>query len=251
VLVILIVDPITTLAVDLRTDLHPELARPVFLQAVRYARGLVRTSEGAWEAYLEGRLLPREAEAVDHALEQHLGIEPEYARLTAVGLAYRRDTGEWRLKTLVASSIDEELSVIAEFWQIVEKSVRMHYQLVTYGGLRWGIPFIMRRSLLRGVPPSVPMPLARSKPDLHFDVSEILSNNDRTRMRPLELAAIQYGVKGPWDAPAEDDTIDTATGVRRAVGAGDLDRASLFIEARLSAIGHLHDRLVTTYMQAS
>ena len=106
---ILIVDPVTALDTDL-CQLHPDLARPVFPQASRYLRGLVHTNEGSWETYREGRLLPKEADAVHAALEEHLGIEPEYARLISLGFGYRRD-GDWRVKTLTALNRQEETEV--------------------------------------------------------------------------------------------------------------------------------------------
>src|SRR5881628_3447658 len=194
--VILIVDPVTALDTDLR-QLHPDLARPVFLQAIRYLRGLVHTSEGSWEAYREGRLLPKEADAVNAALEEHLGIEPEYARLISLGFAHRQD-GDWRVKTLTALNRQEEAEMVAAFWQIVPKSLRLQYQLVTYGGARWGIPFILRRTLLHDMTPAASLPVGRARTDIHFDVSEVLANWDRGRVRPLELAAIQYTIPGPW-----------------------------------------------------
>src|SRR2546428_8876306 len=98
--VILIVDPVTTLDTDLR-QLHPDLARPVFLQAIRYLRGLVHTSEGSWEAYREGRLLPKEADAVNAALEEHLGSNPKYARRIRLGFGNGKNAN-WRVRTLQA-----------------------------------------------------------------------------------------------------------------------------------------------------
>jgi hypothetical protein len=247
--VILIVDPVTALDTDLR-QLHPDLARPVFLQAIRYLRGLVHTSEGSWEAYREGRLLPKEAEAVNAALEEHLGIEPEYARLLSLGFAYRQD-GDWRLKTLTALNRQGEAEMLAAFWQIVAKSLRLQYQLVTYGGARWGIPFILRRTLLHDMTPATSLPVGRARTDIHFDVSEVLANWDRGRARPLELAAVQYAIPGPWDAATEEEPIDTAAGIRVVVGNGDLERARFLAESRLSAIGQLYQRLARTYLAAS
>jgi len=247
--VILIVDPVTALDTDLR-QLHPDLARPVFLQAIRYLRGLVHTNEGSWEAYREGRLLPKEADAVNAALEEHLGIEPEYARLISLGFAHRQD-GDWRVKTLTALNRQEETEMLAAFWQIVPKSLRLQYQLVTYGGARWGIPFILRRTLLHDMTPAASLPVGRARTDIHFDVSEVLANWDRGRARPLELAAIQYTIPGPWDATTEEEPIDSAGGIRLAVGNGDLERVRFLAESRLSAIGHLYQRLARTYLAAS
>ncbi|MGQ0722844.1 MAG: hypothetical protein ACT4PE_14935 [Candidatus Eiseniibacteriota bacterium] len=246
---ILIVDPVTALDTDLR-QLHPDLARPVFLQAIRYLRGLVHTTEGAWEAYREGRLLPKEADAVNAALEEHLGIEPEYARLVSLGFAHRQD-GDWRVKTLTALNRQEEAEMLAAFWQIVAKSLRLQYQLVTYGGARWGIPFVLRRTLLHDMTPAASLPIGRARTDIHFDVSEVLANWDRGRARPLELAAIQYTIPGPWDATTEEEPIDSAGGIRHAVGTADLERVRFLAESRLSAIGHLDHRLARTYLAAS
>lgn len=246
---ILIVDPVTALDTDLR-QLHPDLGRPVFLQAIRYLRGLVHTSEGAWEAYREGRLLPKEADVVTTALQEHLGIEPEYARLVSLGFAYHQD-GDWRVKTLTALNRQEEAEMLAAFWQIVAKSLRLQYHLVTYGGARWGIPFILRRTLLHDMLPAASLPTGRARTDIHFDVSEVLANWDRGRARPLELAAIQYTIPGPWDATTEAEPIDSAGGIRLAVAGGDLERVRFLAESRLSAIGHLYQRLGRTYLAAS
>lgn len=246
---ILIIDPVTVLDTDLR-QLHPDLARPVFLQAIRYLRGLVHTNEGSWEAYREARLLPKEADAVNAALEEHLGIEPEYARLMSLGFAYRQD-GDWRVKTLTALNRREEGEMLAAFWQIVAKSLRLQYQLVTYGGARWGIPFILRRTLLHDMTPATSLPVGRARTDIHFDVSEVLANWDRGRARPLELAAVQYAIPGPWDAATEEEPIDSAGGIRLAVGCGDVERARFLAESRLSAIGQLYERLARTYLAAT
>jgi hypothetical protein len=247
--VILIVDPVTALDADLR-QLHPDLARPVFLQAIRYLRGLVHTTEGAWEAYRDGRLPPKEADVVNAALEEHLGIEPEYARLISLGFAHRQD-GDWHVKTLTALNRQDEAEMLAAFWQIVTKSLRLQYQLVTYGGARWGIPFILRRTLLHDMMPAATLPIGRARTDLHFDVSEVLANWDRGRVRPLELAAIQYAVPGPWDATTAEEPIDSAGGIRLAIGTGDLERVRFLAESRLAAIGHLYHRLARTYLTAS
>jgi hypothetical protein len=82
-------------------------------------------------------------------------------------------------------------------------------------------------------------------------VSEVLANWDRGRVRPLELAAIQYAVPGPWDAATAEEPIDSAGGIRLAIGTGDLERVQFLAESRLAAIGHLYHRLARTYLAAS
>jgi hypothetical protein len=168
----------------------------------------------------------------------------------SLGFAYRQN-GKWRVKTLTAVSRQDEAEMLAAFWQIVEKSLRLQYQLVTYGGARWGISFILRRTLLHDMTPTTSLPVGRARTDIHFDVSEVLANWDRSRARPLELAAIQYAIPGPWDATTEEEPIDSAAGIRLAVGNADLERARFLAESRLSAIGHLYHRLARTYLAAS
>ena len=93
--------------------------------------------------------------------------------------------------------------MLQAFWQILARSQKPDLRLVTYGGARWGLPFLVRRSLLLGLAPSGPLPLGRSKLAVHFDVDAVLANWDGRRSRPLELAALQYDLPGPW-AASED-----------------------------------------------
>jgi hypothetical protein len=76
--VLLVLDPVPTLAVDLRA-LPAALAQPLFVEAVRPLRGLTHTPEGAWEAYREGRCLPGEARAIEAALIERFAREPNTA----------------------------------------------------------------------------------------------------------------------------------------------------------------------------
>ena len=158
---LLVLDPVPTLAQDLRA-LPPALAQPLFIEAVRPLRGLTHTPEGAWEAYRDGRCLPGEARAIEAALTERFAREPEYGRLASLGLAH---TGRPGLSTLVltAASADEEAGLLEAFWQILARSQKPDLRLVTYGGARWGLPFLIRRSLLRGLAPSVPLPLGRPR----------------------------------------------------------------------------------------
>jgi hypothetical protein len=112
---------------------------------------------------------------------------------------------------------------------------------VTYGGARWGLPFLVRRSLLRGLAPSVPLPLGRPRLKTHFDIDAVLANWDARRSRPLELAAWQYALPGPWAQADDPAGADTTASIRDALDAGDRDTARTLAEARLRALISLHD----------
>jgi len=243
---LLVLDPVSTLAQDLRA-LPPALAQPLFVEAVRPLRGLTHTPEGAWEAYRDGRCLPGEARAIEAALIERFAREPEYGRLVSLGLAH---TGRPDLSTLVltAASADEEAGVLDAFWQILARSQKPDLRLVTYGGSRWGLPFLVRRSLLLGLGPSVPLPLGRPRLEIHFDVDTVLGNWDPRRSRPLELAAWQYELPGPWVRADDPAGADTTTGIRKALAAGDRDTARTLAQVRLRALVELHARLAASYL---
>jgi hypothetical protein len=243
---LLVVDPVPTLAQDLRA-LPPALAEPLFVEAVRPLRGLTHTPEGAWEAYRDGRCLPGEARAIEAALIERFAREPEYGRLVSLGLAH---TGRPDLSTLVltAASAGEEVGVLEAFWQILARSQKPALRLVTYGGARWGLPFLVRRSLLCGLAPSASLPLGRPRLEVHFDVDAVLANWDARRSRPLELAAWQYELAGPWARADDPAGADTTAGIREALDVGDREVARALAEARLRALISLHERLAASYL---
>jgi hypothetical protein len=245
---LLILDPVSTLAQDFRA-LPPMLAQPLFVEAVRPLRGLTHTPEGAWEAYRDGRCLPGELRAIERALVQRFATEPEYGRLVSLGLAH---TGRPALSIVVltVSGAGEEAAVLQAFWQMLSKSQKPNLQLVTYGGMRWGLPFLVRRTLLLGLAPSVPLPLGRARLETHFDVDAVLGNWDARRSRPLELAALQYELPGPWSASEDTAGADTAAAIRTAVTAGDREAVRVTAEARLRALVGLHGRLAPSYLGA-
>jgi hypothetical protein len=246
--VLLVIDPIPTLGQDLRA-LPPALGQPLFVEAVRPLRGLSHTPEGAWEAYREGRCLPSELRAIERALVQRFAPEPEYGRLVSLGLAH---TGRPALSSVVltASGAGEEAGVLQAFWQMLSKSPTPDRQLVTYGGMRWGLPFLVRRTLLLGLAPSVPLPLGRARLETHFDVDAVLGNWDARRSRPLELAALQYALPGPWSVAEDAAGADTAATIRAAVAAGDRETVRVTAQARLHALVGLHARLAPSYLGA-
>jgi hypothetical protein len=94
----------------------------------------------------------------------------------------------------------------------------------------------------------VPLPLGRPRLETHFDVDAVLANWDARRSRPLELAAWQYALPGPWAQADDPAGADTTTGIRDALEAGDRDAARTLAEARLRALIRLHERLAASYL---
>ena len=244
---ILIVDTVTRRARDLRA-MHPDLARPLFLQALRGVRNLAHTPEGAWDAYLSGRLLPKEERIIEGALEEQLSPVPEHAQVVTLGFGH--DAGDvLKTKVITVTNAEEEENALAEFWSIVDRGLAHDYQLVTYGGARWGNAFIVRRTLLRNMLPATTLPLSgRTRLAVHFDVADVLAGWDRGRVQALELAAVSYGLPGPWHDPEDPHAADTVQGIRFAVATGDLPTAEALADARLRAIYGLYLKLAGPYL---
>ena len=76
----------------------------------------------------------------------------------------------------------------------------------------------------------------------------VLANWDARRSRPLELAAWQYALPGPWARADDPAGADTMAGIRESLDAGDRDAARALGEARLRALVSLHARLAASYL---
>lgn len=250
---ILAVDPIAVFATNFR-ELPEAIAKPEFLKAIRHARPLLHSPEYVWTAWRADTLSGLERETVDRALAERLGGDPEYARLASLGFAYQaaKTAGsvETRIQVLQVQHDDDELAALDEFWRVAAWARSRHCTIVTYGGRHWGLPFLLRRSLLRGQTPRLSLPVGRARLDVHFDVDDVLSNWDRSRSRPLDLAARQYDIDGPWrDRDSAD--VPTADVIRHSLAAGQPDRAHRLALARLHAILALYHRLSEPYLAAT
>lgn len=236
---ILIVDPITIPTADLRA-LPAERGAELFPRAIRpIPRELLYTPDGTWERYRTGHLPDGQLRIVTEALDGYLAQLPEFARVAVLGLAHD-GAGPFTSKVLTAPAETQEVTLLEGFWEIAAIAARRNSTIVSFGGTTFGGPFLLRRSRLLGLTPSIPIPLGRYRPDEHFDVSAILANWNRGQEFSLELWATQYGVAGPWDG-------DTAAAIRDHLLAGDLAQATALAEARLEAIHTLYERLAPAY----
>jgi len=236
---IFIVDPITIPTADLRA-LPSERGAELFLRAIRpLTRELLYTPEGTWERYRTGHLPDGQLRIVTEALDGYLAQLPEFARMAVLGLAHD-GAGSFTSKVLTAPAETQEVTLLEGFWEIAAIAARRNSTIVSFGGTTFGGPFLLRRSRLLGLTPSIPIPLGRYRPDAHFDVSAILANWNRGQEFSLELWATQYGVCGPWDQ-------DTGAAIRDHLEAGEVAEAAALEQARLEAIHALYQRLAPAY----
>ncbi len=101
----------------------------------------------------------------------------------------------------------DETKILGEFW----KMVRSFGTVVTYNGRGFDIPFLMQRSLIRGV--SITrnlMPPRFSAMNEHMDLAEVLSQFRATRPYGLEAWAQATGVGSPKEGGVKGAEVSQA-----------------------------------------
>jgi 3'-5' exonuclease len=168
---------------------------------------------------LEDYLAETDAEAfagVRRDLERYMALRPEFGHVICIGMGHdARGRGELETKALTARVVEDERSILEAFWDVVRNAAE--WRFVTYNGLAFDLPYLIRRSIYVGVPPSTGLPLRPYSPDSHFDVMRILSNWERPEAVRLDVVAELLGLRkwppgmegsqvlGLWRAGRVDD----------------------------------------------
>lgn len=150
-------------------------------------------------------------------VERYMALRPEFGHVVCIGMGHDgRGRGELETKALTARGVAEERGILEGFWEVVRGGGR-DWRFVTYNGLAFDVPFLLRRSIYLGVAPSVGLPTRPFALDSHFDVMRVLSNWERADAVRLEIVAALLGltksptgmegsqVFGLWQAGRADD----------------------------------------------
>jgi hypothetical protein len=131
---------------------------------------------------------------VRRELERYMALRPEFGHVICIGMGHDgHGRGELETKALTARAVDDERRILEGFWDVV-RSAR-DWRFVTYNGLAFDLPYLLRRSVYLGVPPSAGLPLRPYAPDSHFDVMRVLSNWERTDAVRLDVVAELLGLR--------------------------------------------------------
>jgi hypothetical protein len=131
---------------------------------------------------------------VRRELERHMALRPEFGHVICIGMGHdARGRGELETKALTARAVADERRILEAFWDVVRSG--RDWRFVTYNGLAFDLPYLIRRSLYTGVPPSAGLPLRPFAPDSHFDVMRILSNWERVDAVRLDVVADLLGLR--------------------------------------------------------
>jgi DNA polymerase elongation subunit (family B) len=152
--------------------------------------------------------------AIRRDVERHMALRPEFGHVVCIGMGHDKD-GSFVTKALTARAVEDERTILEEFWKRVPSS--RDWRFVTYNGLSFDLPYLIRRSIYVGVPPTSGLPLRPYSPDSHFDVMRVLSNWERTDTVRLDIVAELLGLRkwppgmegsqvlGLWRAGRVDD----------------------------------------------
>jgi DNA polymerase elongation subunit (family B) len=183
--------------VDIETIPRDFRAEPRKIQEYVWERVTRRGDpEGAGPG-LDEFLAGMDAEAfagVRRDLERYMALRPEFGHVICIGMGHDgRGRGELETKALTAGAVEAERRILEEFWDKVRSS--RDWRFVTYNGLGFDLPYLIRRSIYVGASSTVGLPLRPYAPDSHFDVMRILSNWERTDAVRLDIVAELLGLQ--------------------------------------------------------
>ncbi len=182
---------------DIETIPRDLRAEPRKIQEYVWERVLRRGDAEGGEPRLDDFLAAMEDEAfaaVRRDVERHMALRPEFGHVICIGMGHD-GRGELETKALTARAVEDERRILKEFWEAVPSGG--DWRFVTYNGLAFDLPYLIRRSIYVGVPPraGAGLPLRPYAPDRHFDVMRVLSNWERSDAVRLDIVAELLGLR--------------------------------------------------------
>jgi 3'-5' exonuclease len=182
---------------DIETIPRDLRAEPRKIQEYVWERVTRRADLATGPATLDDFLTGMETEAfadVRRDLERYMALRPEFGHVICIGMGHDgRGRGELDTKALTARNVEDERRILEAFWEVARSG--RDWRFVTYNGLAFDLPYLIRRSIYLGVAPSAGLPLRPYAPDSHFDVMRILSNWERTDAVRLDIVAELLGLQ--------------------------------------------------------
>jgi DNA polymerase elongation subunit (family B) len=182
---------------DIETIPRDLRAEPRKIQEYVWERVVRRTDPESRGPALDDFLGSMEAEAfagLRRDVERYMALRPEFGHVVCIGMGHdARGRGDLETKALTARAVEDERRILEGFWEVV-RSAR-EWRFVTYNGLAFDLPYLIRRSIYVGAAPSAGLPLRPYSPDTHFDVMRVLSNWERADAVRLDVIAALLGLE--------------------------------------------------------
>ena len=138
----------------------------------------------------------RHPEATEDEIEQRrreaverFGLDPTTGRIVCIGM---RDV-ETTFKEAYYGT--DEKMLLTAFWEYLDRTRPALF--VTFNGKSFDFPYIIIRSAILQIPPSVILPTRPYSTSPHFDVREVLAGNERHRRGTLDYFCAIFGIASP------------------------------------------------------
>lgn len=146
--------------------------------------------------------------------EDQLSFQAPTARVVCVSCVNYRTNGHFTIFDNSLGGKDtndqrggDEKKLLEEWWELVKKA----NQIVTYGGRKFDIPFLVQRSMVHGVTITKDlMPPRFSRPSVHVDLLDILSEYRATQPFGLETWCQMLGIESPKEGDVVGATVAKA-----------------------------------------
>ncbi|MBI3454719.1 MAG: ribonuclease H-like domain-containing protein [Candidatus Rokubacteria bacterium] len=181
---------------DIETIPRDLRGEPRKIQEYVWERALRREPGAAEPLSLDEYLAAADGAAVApvrERIERYMALRPEFGHVVCIGMGHdARGRGELETKALAARRVADERPILEGFWE----AVRDHrdWCFVTYNGLAFDVPFLIRRSIYLGVAPTTGLPMRPFALESHFDVMRALSNWERADSVRLDIVAELLGL---------------------------------------------------------
>ncbi len=181
---------------DIETIPRDLRGEPRKIQEYVWERALRREADAVTEVGLDDYLAAVEdpaLAAVRDRIERYMTLRPEFGHVVCIGMGHdARRRGDLETKALTARGVADERRILEGFWEVVK--ARRDWCFITYNGLAFDVPFLLRRSIYLGVTPTTGLPLRPFALDSHFDVMRVLSNWERGDAVRLDIVAELLGL---------------------------------------------------------
>lgn len=135
-----------------------------------------------------------------------MGTSPYFGEIITIGLLFDDGMGN----TSEVALVGEEKEILENFWDMIKAHKTALF--ISYNGLSFDVPFIVKRSMRWGILPTNPAFLntKRFQKYPHFDVKDIISDFDKFAAPSLRLACDLLGVPSPKEEEIKAENVAQA-----------------------------------------